>query len=104
MDKIVTADLSHFGYRELKMAIELLEAYVDEPPDFLGEGLTLNFNTNSGCVFLRDEDYNVATMNGKRLEQWFVCPYCGHEGFKEDMKHDAEDEECTRYITEIGVI
>lgn len=104
MNEIVTVDLNKFGYRELDLAIKLLKAYREQGAKFLGEGLTLNFNTHSGNVFLSDEDYNVGLMNGDKLEQWFNCPYCGHEGFKEDMKHDAQDPDCTRYMQEIGVI
>jgi len=103
MSEVVTADLSHFGGRELREAIELLNAYMEQNTDYLGSGLTVNFNTNSGYVFLSDEDYNTAMMNGDKLEQWFSCPYCGHEGFLEDMKHDAENQECTDYMEEIGV-
>ena len=103
-DKIVTCDLSAFGYCELELAIDLLKAYKDQRIDFLGDGLTLNFNTHSGNVFLSDEDYNVGMMNGDKLEQWFNCPYCGHEGFKDEMQHKPEDGECTRYLKEIGVI
>ena len=107
MEKVVTADLSYFGYRELKEAVELLNAYMDseyEDVNFLGAGLTLNFNTHSGNVFLSDEDYNVAMMSNGKLEQWFWCPYCGHEGFLEDMPHEPEDGECTDYLKEIGIL
>jgi len=60
---IITADFSKFGYRELKLASELLQAYLEQGADFLTEGITLNFNINSGFVFLSDEDYNVAMLN-----------------------------------------
>ena len=43
-------------------------------------------------------------MNGDKLETWYNCPYCGHEGFKEDMEHEPHNSECTRYLKEIGVI
>ncbi len=62
MIDLITVDLSKFGYRELTQAIELLKAYNKEKCDFLGEGLTLNLNMDSGNGFLSDEDYNV----GKR--------------------------------------
>lgn len=82
---IVTTDLSRFGYRELKMAARLLAAYCESPPDFLGDGVTVMFNTHSGCVFLTDDDFNVGMMNGDRLEQFYSCPECGAEGFKEEL-------------------
>jgi len=62
------------------------------------------FNTYSGYVFLTNSEYQVAFMNGNNLEIWYNCPYCGHEGFKEDMEHDFESSECIRYLIEIGVI
>jgi hypothetical protein len=100
---IVTADLSQFGHRELRLASELLSALVSQgTPDELGDGITLNFNTHSGYVFISDEDYNTAMMNGDKLETWFSCPECGHEGFKEDMAHDGSAE-CRRYLKDIGV-
>ena len=105
MDDIVTSDLSEFGYRELKEAARLLTAYTESgKPDFLEGKVQIYMNKNSGCVFLCDEDYNTGMMNGDRLEQWFNCPYCGHEGFKQDMKHAPKDEDCTSYLEDIGVI
>ena len=90
-------DLSAFGFRELKMAAKLLTAYCQDPPDFLGHGIHLMMNTYSGCVFLTDEDFNVAMMNGDRLEQFHVCPECGAEGFADDIP----DSECCRsYLRE----
>ena len=91
MSDIVTTDLSRFGYRELKMAASLLAAYCENPPDFLGHGVTVMFNTHSGCVFLTDEDFNVGMMNGDRLEQFHICCECGAEGFAEEI----DDHECS---------
>lgn len=102
--EIVTADLSKFGYRELEMARELLNAYITQGAKNLIDGITLNFNTSSGYVFLSDKDFNVYMMNGHNLEQWFNCPYCGHEGFKEDIKHEFESNECKEYLIDIGII
>jgi hypothetical protein len=83
--EIVTSDLSRFGFRELKMAADLLAAYCETPPDFLGDGLTLMLNTHSGYVFLTDEDFNVGMMNGDRLEHFQTCFECGEEGFTEEL-------------------
>ena len=85
-----TTDLKDFGFRELKMAAELLQAYCQSPPDYLGDGVHLMMNSYSGCVFLTDEDFNVAMMNGDDLEQFHSCPECGAEGFAEDLP----DNEC----------
>ena len=107
MDEIITQDLSRFGYRELHEAGRLLIACSDNQNninDFLSNDIRVFFNSNSGYVFLSDSDFNVAMMNGDRIELWYSCPYCGHEGFFDDMEHEPEDQECTDYLVEIGVI
>ncbi|MEK6884479.1 MAG: hypothetical protein AABY22_32905 [Nanoarchaeota archaeon] len=106
-NEIVTVDLSEFGYIELREASKLLIAYYESKQNFLGDGLMLNFNKNSGYVFLCDEDYNVGllTDDGK-LEQFFSCPNCGAEGFKENIieienHQNNDDDECNVFIKEI---
>lgn len=103
MEDTVTTDLSKFGCREKEMAATLLSelAKGNEPEDFEGSNCQVYFNTHSGNVFLGDEDYNIAMMNGDTLESFYSCPYCGHEGFKEDMEHEPEDEDCTEYMKQI---
>lgn len=85
MDTITTTDLSDFGFRELEMASELLKAYCNSPPEFLGDGVQVMMNRQSGNVFLTDEEYNVAMLNGDQLEAWLFTPYEGHEGFLSDL-------------------
>lgn len=93
-DEVVTADLSKFGYRELSLASEVLEAYSTQGADFLGDSITLNFNTHSGYVFLPDEDYRVGMVDPDGyLREWFFCPYCGIEGFDGDSTYGPHDEE-----------
>ena len=101
----LTSDLSRLGARERKMLMELLEAWDKHglPDDFEYDEVNFAFNTHSGYVFLTNAEFQVAMMNGDKLESWYNCPYCGHEGFKEDMQHDAQDEECTRYMDELGL-
>lgn len=84
--EIVTTDLSKFGNREKSMAADLLKAYSNNPPDFLGDGVTVMFNSHSGYVFLTDEDYNVGVMDNadKEIVQFFSCGECGNEGTTED--------------------
>lgn len=106
MNEITTTDFAKFGYRERKMAEELLRAWNDNglPENFDDEGVTIMMNMNSGNVFLTNENCDVAMMNGDELESWYFCPYCGHEGFAEDMQHEPEDRDCTDYMRSIGVI
>ena len=100
---MTTTDLTKFGSRERRMAEELLRAWRKQglPEDFYEEEVTITMNQNSGNVFLTNADYDVAMMNGDNLESFYTCPSCGHEGFLEDMEHEPEDEECSRYLEEI---
>lgn len=88
-----TTDLKDFGFRELGLAAELLRAYCDRPPHWLGDGVQLMMNTYSGSVFLTDEDFNVAMMNGDELDAWLFTPYHGHEGFIDELTdhHEPSD-------------
>lgn len=101
---VCTTDLAEFGYREKKLAAELLAAMVEQglPDDFYDSEVTVMMNKNSGCVFLTNSEFDTAMMNGDRLETWYSCPECGHEGFKEDMDHDGTDD-CTRFLMSIGL-
>ena len=98
-----TQDLSKFGYVELKEAGRLLSAYKqsNDKTDFLGSEIQVEFNPESGNVFLVDGDFNVAMMHNGGLQDFFVCPNCGHEGFAEDMKHGEEDKDCQEYLEQI---
>lgn len=93
-----TTDLKDFGFRELQLAARLLTALCNKRPDFLGDGVHLMMNTQSGCVFLTDEDFNVGMMNGDALEQWHSCPECGAEGFADDL---PDDPCCQAYLGEV---
>ena len=92
MNTIVTADFSQFGIRELIFAQLLLKAYAEQGAEFLGCGLTLNFNTQSGYVFLSDEGYNVGVLDEteEHIVQFYSCPQCGYEG----TQHEALDNGC----------
>jgi len=102
---MTTTNLADFGYREKRMAAELLNAMCRGlPDDFSDDQVTVMMNTSSGCVFLTNDDYQVAMMNGHKLESFYSCPECGHEGFKEDMAHGEDNEECRRYLRDIGMM
>lgn len=83
MNDITTTDLSKFGYRERKLMQELLKAWDKQglPEEFYDDQVTVMFNTHSGNVFLTNSDYQVAMMNGEKLEMFYTCPNCGNEGF-----------------------
>ena len=96
-----TQDLSKFGFVELDEAGTLLKAYANTPNVLDGCEITVEFNPESGNVFLVDEDYNVALMNGDTLERFYSCPICGHEGFISEMEHGENDDECQEYLKQI---
>ena len=88
MNNLVTSDLADFGQRELELGFELLKAYSESRPDYLGENTMLKFNTQSGNVFLSDEDNNIGMMDGQELKRWAVCCMCGREGFADERDED----------------
>ena len=96
MQEITTTDLSKFGWREKRMAMELLQAAIEQglPDDFEDDGTTIMMNMDSGNVFFTNDEYQVAMMNGTNLESFYSCPNCGSEGFKEDIDWDEEIGEC----------
>lgn len=106
-NEITTSDFSKFGYRERKIAKELLQAWEDQglPSDFNDDEVTIMMNRNSGNVFLTNSDFQVAMMNGDKLESFYNTPYEGHEGFLEELllliNDDSTHEEDKEYIREI---
>lgn len=93
MDSVITVDYSKFGYRELEIAGKLLALYAESGVDFLGDGLTVNFNTHSGYVFLSDEEFNVGILNDAetKIVQFFTCYQCGYEETQEQAKEEGRD-------------
>jgi hypothetical protein len=105
MKEIITTDFSKFGGRERRMAEELLKASREQgfPDDFEDDQITIMFNMESSKVFFTNSEFQVAMMNEDKLESFYACPGCGHEGFKDEMNHNGNSE-CTRYLKDIGVI
>lgn len=111
-NEITTTNLADFGWRERRMAAELLTASCDQgfPEDFEDEGVVLMMNRNSGNVFFTNEEYQVCMMNGDKLESFYSTPYSGHEGFAEDLLNDYEqngdswNEEDIQYLRDIGIL
>ncbi|AEV99710.1 hypothetical protein A4D02_35385 [Niastella koreensis] len=102
-----TENLADFGFREIKMLSQILNAWVENglPNDFYTEGVRAAFNRNSGNVFLTNDEYQVAMMNGGNLESFYTTPYEGHEGFLEELLENDPTEyhhEDIEFITEIA--
>jgi len=92
----VTSNLEEFGFREIKMAKDLLNAWVEEglPDGFYSVGVKIAFNKRSGLVFLTNEDHQVAMMDGDKLEMFYYCHQCGAEGFSYEIDWDRESYLC----------
>lgn len=91
MKPITTSDFSKFGYRERLMAEQLLNTWNERglPEDFYEEEVSIVMNTKSGCVFLTNSEFQVAMMNGDRLESFYTDFETGEEGFKEELSEVA---------------
>jgi hypothetical protein len=86
-----TTDLTKFGYRERKLAENLLKAWREQglPEDFYEDKITIMFNTHSGCVFLTNSEYQIAKLNDDKLESFYTDFETGEEGFKEELSEQA---------------
>ena len=95
MNNVYTENLSDIisNSRERALTIELLQAWGEKglPSDFYEEGVKVAFNRNSGYVFLVNEEYQCAMMNGDKLETHYTSPYDGHEGFLEELLDMVDD-------------
>ena len=78
----LTSDLGDFGIREIKMARDLLDAWVNLglPADFLFDGVTVMLNPMSGYVFLTNAECQVAVIEDGELVSFYSSPWEGHEG------------------------
>jgi len=93
--------------RERRMVLEILKAWESGglPKDFDDRGVKLAFNRSSGNVFLVNEEYQVAMVEGLCLESFYSSPYEGKEGFFTDLLSEypsmhREDQEWFRDIAE----
>lgn len=90
----LTTNLAYFGYRELKEAKEILEAWIDGrglPEDFDDSGVVIAFNQDSGYVFLTNDEYQVAMAVDGELESWYTLSGTGEEGFFDDLYDYVDD-------------
>ncbi|MGH1350503.1 MAG: hypothetical protein ACRBBN_06820 [Methyloligellaceae bacterium] len=81
------------------MAGDLLKALADRKVssniEDIDNNITLAMNTNSGCVFLSDDEYRTFMMNDGVLDEWAYCSTCGSENFVDDLF----DGDCTNKET-----
>lgn len=102
-----TTNLADFGFREIKMARDLLDAWIASglPSDFSDAGVTIMMNSNSGNVFLTNEEFEVAMESEGKLYSFYNSPYEGKEGSFEDLLAEyadmhAEDQEWFKELAE----
>ena len=89
-----TTDLADFGTREIRMARNLLDAWLTHglPDHFEHDGVTVMFNPQSGWVFLTNAEYQVAVEEDGELFSFYTSPCHGHEGTLDELNEmfDAE--------------
>ena len=90
---MTTTNLSDFGYRELIMLEELLKAMREQglPDDFYNDEVHPMMNQSSGNVFLTNSDYQVAMLNGDKLESFYFLSYHGNEGFLDELIEEYDN-------------
>jgi hypothetical protein len=108
MRKTTTTNFADFGWRERKMAAELLTTSCEQgfPEDFEDSEVTIMMNFNSGNVFFTNSEFQVAMMNGDTLESFYSLPYSGEEGFKDDFigRDKSEfNQDDINFLVQIGV-
>ena len=89
---MTTTNLSDFGYKELELLEKLLCAMRTQglPADFDDNEVTPVMNQCSGDVFLSNSEYQVAMMNGDKLESYYTLS-SGEEGFAAELHERFEN-------------
>jgi len=104
----LTSDLGRFGLREIQIVTDIFYAWTRSglPDGFWHENVRPVFNTESGYVFLTNDDFQVAMMNGHKLEQYYSTPYEGHEGFADELAdlYDEMHPEDQEYLRDLGIV
>ena len=92
MKEVTTTDFSKFGHRERELARKLLNTWNSQglPEDFYDDEVTIMMNNQSGYVFLTNSDYQVAMMNGDKLESFYTDFETGEEGFLDELSAAAK--------------
>lgn len=79
-----------FGYREIRTVKNLLNAYLEDKivTEVFNRHseITIGLNEETGYVFLIDEDYNVAMLYDGYIQDYFSCPECNNEGFRDEFE------------------
>lgn len=94
MNNTTLANLENFGCWEIEQAADLMREYANgNAPDwFSNDGVTVEFNPNSGTVFLINSEYDILVLddNGDLVGFHFLG-YHGYEGTAEELWQMFED-------------
>lgn len=73
------------------MLAEIIHAMIHQglPNGFKDTGIIPMMNTRSGYVFVTNDEFQVAMMNGGKLEMYHVDYETGEEGFKDTLSPEA---------------
>jgi hypothetical protein len=86
--EVTTTDLAEFDRFDRQILMKLLQAWHESglPDGFHDEEVRAMLNRMSGYVFITNSEYQVCMLNGDKLETWYNCAECGHEGFNEECQ------------------
>ncbi len=95
MTSFYTESLSDFGWRELRILKDIIDAWLQSglPEQFTENGIRPAFNTHRGYVFLVNDECDIAMLNGNRLESFHSLPYSGKEGFLYELLEENEPDD-----------
>ena len=64
-----------------------------------GDAVHIGYNDKHDNIWLYSDEYGYsAMMNGDKLDTYYNCWGCGHEGLTSDAIHEPEDEECKEFL------
>jgi hypothetical protein len=90
---MTTTNLADFGMREWAEVAKLTKAMMEQglPQDFYYDEVTLMMNQNSGNVFFTNSEFQVAMMNGDRLEIFYTDFETGEKGFLDELSDESKE-------------
>jgi hypothetical protein len=104
-----TTNLALFSSRERLMAAKMLIASAEQgfPKTFENNNVRLMLDWQSKTVFFVNDDYQLCTMNGEKLEVWHFMAYNAHEGFADYIRKHIDQSwhyDDISYLLDFGVI
>lgn len=88
-DSIITNNLADFALSDIENLRDLLAAYIEMDSEDRPGITSFYKNSNSGYVWLQNEDYECWMIHNDYLQQHLSSPYSGHEGFWDELVEQA---------------